>query len=208
MPFLIILIIVFSIWIGRWVYVQYATPRPTYQVLKKEGGFEIRKYDPYIMAELEVNGDSHLRAASNGFMGVAGYIFGDNQSQKKVSMTAPVIASEKIAMTAPVMAQKGESSYKIAFIMPQTYKTIEDLPKPNNPKLKLIQKPSQTFATIQYGWIATTKRALNKTQKLEAWMNQNNLEALAPPIQAYYDEPWAPPFLRRNEVLIEIERER
>ena len=73
---------------------------------------------------------------NESFRIIAGYIFGDNISKKKISMTAPVITSEKIPMTSPVITQKNKNKSKMSFIMPLKY-SIKTLPKPNSNKIKI-----------------------------------------------------------------------
>lgn len=80
--------------------------QPKYQLVEADKNIEIRDYGPTIAAEVEVSGERQ-KAISEGFRLIAGYIFGNNASQQKVAMTAPVTqqSSEKIAMTAPVTQQ-------------------------------------------------------------------------------------------------------
>jgi hypothetical protein len=81
-----------------------AIETPKYEVIKKNKNIEIRKYPEYIQAEVEIKDVGYRSAVEKGFQILAGYIFGDNISRKKIDMTAPVKTSksEKIAMTAPV----------------------------------------------------------------------------------------------------------
>ena len=84
----------------------HAIEQPRYQVLQSDGAFELRQYEPMLVAHVEVEGDAS-GARNAGFRLLAGYIFGGNQGQRKIEMTAPVTqaaapAGEKIAMTAPV----------------------------------------------------------------------------------------------------------
>ncbi len=116
-----------------------ATEEPPFTVSVKQGDFEVRDYPALVAAEVSVSGD-RKDAASKGFRLLAGYIFGGNTRQQSIAMTAPVVqapaASEKIAMTAPVMQIGGNGTWVIRFIMPQG-STLETLPKPNNPAVKL-----------------------------------------------------------------------
>ena len=76
---------------------------PSYTVIEKRNGYEIRQYQPYIIAETEVTG-SYDEATNAGFRIIADYIFGNNTAKESIAMTTPVLeqTSEKIAMTTPI----------------------------------------------------------------------------------------------------------
>lgn len=177
-----------------------------YTVAEQHGAIEIRDYAPMIVAEVEVSGERKV-AINQGFRMIADYIFGNNTSSKKVAMTAPVVAqqaSEKIAMTAPVIQQKSDTgNWKVHFVMPSAY-TMDTLPKPNNEAVKLIEIPAKRYAAIRFSGIGSSKRLEQKTAILEAFLKEKHLEPLAPPTYAFFNPPWTLPFLRRNEVVIEI----
>ena len=81
-----------------------ATEEPPHTVIIDDGKFQIRSYEPAIVAEVDVTGDMR-RAGNSGFRPLADFIFGNNIARADIEMTAPVTrqaASEKIEMTAPV----------------------------------------------------------------------------------------------------------
>ncbi|MEH6451545.1 MAG: heme-binding protein, partial [Psychromonas sp.] len=90
-----------------------------YSVVLEDDKFELRQYEPHIVAETLVDGDFE-DAGSSAFKALFGYISGDNKSQQDISMTAPVsqkVASEKIAMTSPVGQQKTANKWAVSFMM-------------------------------------------------------------------------------------------
>ena len=113
-----------------------ATNEPEFKLTFKDDNFEIREYEPKILAQVNVTGNFN-DASSKGFKVLADYIFGNNISldgNSKIDMTAPVIAetaSRKIEMTAPVIAEGNNSKWLISFVMPKEY-SLKTLPKPNN----------------------------------------------------------------------------
>src|SRR5271165_2305020 len=111
--------------------------QPKYKLIQTYGNIEVREYAPMIVAEVELHGQRE-EAIKAGFRIIADYIFGNNSSGQKVAMAAPVTQqeSEKIAMTAPVMQQRNERTWHVCFVMPASY-TMETLPKPTNPAVKL-----------------------------------------------------------------------
>ena len=178
--------------------------QPKYQVVESSGNFEIRDYAPMIVAEVDMPGERR-DAIGKGFRIIADYIFGNNTAAQKVPMTAPVTQqdSEKIAMTAPVTQQGDGSTWRVRFIMPSSY-TMETLPKPHNPAVKLKEIPAKRYAVIRFSGMATEDSLKRRSKELNEWVSTKNLTPLSAPIYAFYNPPWTLPFLRRNEVMIEI----
>jgi SOUL heme-binding protein len=185
-----------------------AIEEPKYSVIDKTEPFELRQYAPMIVAEVKVDGD--LDEASNqGFRLIAGYIFGQNQVSEKIAMTAPVaieeqsIKSTKIAMTVPVNIESNGNQWTVSFVMPSEY-TLESLPKPLNPKVQLRQLPTVKRAVIQFSGFYNSQKVADKTLELEQWMKTKNLQGTGAPKFARYNPPWSLPFMRRNEIMIDI----
>lgn len=191
-----------------------ATEEPDYTVLMQEDDFELRRYDEQLVAQTWVTGDQSA-ASREGFKTLADYIFGNNTApsgeSSKISMTAPVTmqsqansnndASQKIAMTAPVSMQQSDGKWRVQFTMPSQY-TMQTLPKPNNPNVKIIEVPAQTYGIIKFSWWAGEDKVAEKTEALRTWMQDQNLVITGEPELARYNPPWTLPFMRRNEVMI------
>ena len=189
-----------------------ANEEPRYEVIKKEEDFEVRRYQPMIIAEVLVTGT--LSEASNkGFRQVADFIFGNNEDPvkkqaEKIAMTAPVTieadTSSKIAMTAPVTLEGSGGSWKLAFVMPSKF-TMETLPKPKNPNITIKQIPAQQLAVVTFsGWVDEEKLAA-QTTRLNEWMAKNGLKASGSAQLSRYNPPWTLPFWRRNEVWMKLD---
>jgi hypothetical protein len=176
-----------------------------YKLVSQKGDIEIRNYPPVILAEVEVSGERR-QAIREGFKILADYIFGNNTSNKKMEMTAPVTneLSEKMAMTAPVIQEQHMGKWKVRFVMPKKY-SFETLPKPNSKDVTLIQLPARRFAVIRFSGLADDENILQHTKQLEAYILAEKLKPLGGTVLAFYNPPWTLPFLRRNEVMIEIE---
>lgn len=176
-----------------------------YKVTKTDGDFELRQYTSHIVAETVV--DASLEEAGNQAFGrLFGYISGKNSTQKEIAMTAPVsqeAASEKIAMTAPVSQQKCENGWLISFMMPMSY-TMETLPVPNDPQVKLRQIPAHDVAAIQYSGTWSEENYLEHLKELEEWVKDQGLKTTNKPVWARYNPPFTLWFLRRNEILLPI----
>ena len=178
--------------------------QPKYQVIESSGNIEIRDYAPMIVAEAEVAGDRR-DAIGKGFRIIADYIFGNNTAAQKMPMTAPVTqqGSEKIAMTAPVTQQGDGNIWRVRFVMPSSY-TMEALPKPNNPAVKLKEIGAKRYAAIRFSGMADEDSLKRRTKELNEFISAKNLTPLSAPTYAFYNPPWTLPFLRRNEVMVEI----
>ena len=178
--------------------------QPKYRMAESSDNIEIRDYPPMIVAEAEVSGDRR-DAIGKGFRTIADYIFGNNTTAQKVPMTAPVTqqGSEKIAMTAPVTQQGDGNTWRVRFIMPSSY-TMDKLPKPNNPAVELKEVGAKRYAVIRFSGMAGEDNLKRRTKELDAFISAKNLTPLSAPTYAFYNPPWTLPFLRRNEVMVEI----
>ena len=182
-----------------------AIEKPSYEVLESDGQLELRRYEPYIVAETVVDAEFE-RAGNEGFRRLADYIFGNNRSQQKLAMTAPVsqTTSEKIAMTAPVSMHRQGELYRITFMMPSKY-TLETLPEPVNPEVHLREIPGGLVAAIRYRGTWSQQRYEAHRTELESWIEAQGWTESGEPIFARYDPPFKPWFLRRNEILIPLD---
>ncbi len=178
--------------------------QPDYKVVTSEKIIAIRYYTPMILAEVEVSGE-RKRAISEGFKVLADYIFGNNTSNKKMEMTAPVTneVSEKMEMTAPVLQEKEMDNWKVRFVMPKKY-SLETVPKPNLKDVILISSPARRFAVNRFSGLADDESIKLHTDQLEAYIAAQKLKPSGHTVLAFYNPPWTLPFLRRNEVMIEI----
>jgi len=192
-----------------------AIEEPKYTILEKSEPFELRSYAPRIVAEVKVDGDLDA-ASSQGFRLIAAYIFGKNQVSEKIAMTAPVgiessdqNKSAKIAMTVPVAIEGARSfedasnQWTVSFVMPSEY-TLATLPKPLNSEVKIRVVPAEKRAVITFSGFNSAEKAQAKTQLLQDWIKTKNLKTTGDPQFARYNPPWSLPFMRRNEILIQV----
>jgi hypothetical protein len=185
-----------------------AIEEPSYRVLETEGKFELRKYPSYIVAETYVEGDFES-VGSEGFRHLADYIGGKNRKKESISMTAPVSqkpASEKIAMTAPVSQARKKGRWRIAFMMPSTY-TLETLPAPDDDRIALREENEKTVAVIRYSGTWGKKRYEMHAAKLMDWISKKGWNIVGASVWARYNPPFMPWFMRRNEILIPVQRQ-
>ena len=178
---------------------------PPYQVIQSAEKIEVREYAPMIVAEVAVAGERG-KAIHAGFRVLADYIFGNNAPGQSIAMTAPVIQQKgaKIAMTAPVSQTQNGDLWKVRFTMPSSY-TMQTLPRPNNPAIKIIPIPGHRTVVIRFSGFWTERNLRKNSGKLEAFIQSQRLKTMGDPIYAFYNPPWTLPFFRRNEVLYNLQ---
>lgn len=183
----------------------FAIEEPAFEVVKRFPQFEVRKYQAYLVAEVIVPGPAE-KAGNTAFEYLGGYIFGKNKGSKKIEMTAPVSQTPvptKIAMTAPVSQSVAEGGYLVQFAMPREF-TMDTLPEPTNPKVKLREMPAQTYAVIQYSGSWSQALYEEKLSLLKKSISEAGLKIDGEPIFSRYNAPFSLPFFRRNEIWIAI----
>ncbi|NJD26354.1 MAG: heme-binding protein [Betaproteobacteria bacterium] len=181
-----------------------AIEEPQYKVIQTGEVFEVRRYEPCLVAETVVNAAPD-DAGNQGFRILAGYIFGQNKGERKIAMTAPVAqAPAKIAMTAPVAQSATAGGYVVQFAMPREW-TLETLPEPLDKRVILREVPARTFAVIGYSGTWTQGRYAEHLKKLQDALAAAGLAWRSNPVWARYDPPWKPWFLRRNEIWLEVD---
>ena len=187
--------------------ISMALEEPDYRVVSQFGEFELRHYPAYIVAEVDVQGDFD-DAGNQAFRILAGYIFGDNSAAEKMAMTAPVASSretsgEKMAMTAPVTTTGDQDRTTFAFVMEKKY-TLESLPVPNDDRVRIRVMPERTMAVRRYSGRWTEDKYRQNQATLRAALEAEGIQTIGDPVLARYNSPFSLPFLRRNEVMIEV----
>lgn len=183
-----------------------AIEEPRHTVVQQLDGVEVRQYEPYLVAEVVVPGPAD-EAGNQGFRLLAGYIFGKNKGERKIEMTAPVAqapaAAMKIEMTAPVALAPAEGGYTVQFMMPAQF-TLETLPEPLDPRVKLKAVPGGRVAVVRFSGFWSEANYQEHLQKLQRTIESAGLRATGSPIYSRYDPPWIPWFMRRNEIWLRL----
>ena len=161
---------------------------PSWDLLDTLGEVEVRLYAPTVQAVTDIGSSS---GTSSGFRRLAGYIFGGNDRAQSIAMTAPV--QETLTAGAPVMS----------FTMPSEY-ALEDLPAPDDERVSLVPIPARTVAAISFSGWATGPKVAKMRKRLLTTLEQHGVEVTGEPVLNQYNPPWTMPFLRRNEVAVEV----
>jgi hypothetical protein len=161
-----------------------------YLVLEKTGDFEIRQYQPHVVAETLVAG-GFQKAGNEGFRRLVAYLQGGNRKQQAIPMAAPVDQEE------------AEGKWRISFIMPSSA-TVQTLPEPLDPRIKLVEVPPKLMAAVRYSGLWNRSLYEAQESRLRDFIRRHSLKIVGPPIFARYNSPFMLWFLRRNEVLIPV----
>ena len=162
-----------------------------YTVVSKRDGYELRHYEPAILVQVTVTG-SPQSAGSIGFGSLVRYISGDNQPGRKMAMTSPVLQESTHA-----------SSHIVSFVLPANV-SVDDIPKPRDARVSTVAVPARDMAARTYIGRWTQAKFEANAADLVAALARDGMTTTGMPSWARYDPPWTPPFLRRNEVLVEL----
>ncbi|MEM6666196.1 MAG: heme-binding protein, partial [Pseudomonadota bacterium] len=171
---------------GAWAWTMRNIETPAYTVERTDGAFEVRQYPELVLASLATDG-SRSEAVRNAFSPLAGYIFARERP------------GEKIAMTAPVTQRAAGESWTVSFIMPAG-RTLDDLPVPAG-DVTLETVAPRTIAAMRFTGRWTDAAFDEARRALQSWAFAEGLTPVGDVEFAYYNDPFTPPFLRRNEVL-------
>ena len=161
----------------------------SYQVVKKYKDFEIRNYEASLFTTVKLSSKGYKDTSRKGFSILAGYIFGDNDKNKKIAMTSPV-------------AMSLEDSATMMFMVPREFDK-KTLPKPNQPQINFVEEPAKKIAAISFiGW-ANDEKILKYQKKLKLILETENISYT----NQFYFFGYNPPyeiFNRKNEVIVEL----
>ena len=162
---------------------------PEYKIIETFGEVEIRHYPNMVVAKTNLNDKSFDKQGSSGFRTIANYIFGGNEK------------NEKIAMTAPVVMNMGDSA-SMYFVMPRKYKKNE-LPKPDSKNVEIVEETEKNLAVIKYGGYSNDQKIEKYRKLLQEELEKNHIKTIGNYMYMGYNAPWD--FInRRNEVAIEV----
>jgi hypothetical protein len=184
-----------------------AYEEPAYEVVAKHQDFELRRYRPFVVAEVRVE-DGFEDAGRQAFGILFDYISGANRATTRIEMTVPVTQvaphGEKIEMTAPVLQRPGsQEAYLVSFVLPQRF-DLTSAPRPVDARVNLRRVPPRFMAVIRYSGSWSQARYREHESQLRTALRSTSYEATGTPEWARYNAPFVPWFLRRNEILVEV----
>ena len=161
-----------------------------YKVVRSNAKFELRDYPSLAVVEtpMAVSGNSD----DGSFMRLFRFITGANE------------AKQKIAMTTPVFMSGSDSNATMAFVLPAKLNAAT-APKPADGAVTVRELPGGRFAVLRFSGGRNAKKESESLTRLQTWLAAQGFKTSATPVYAYFDPPWTPAFLRRNEVMLRIE---
>ncbi|WP_256300235.1 SOUL family heme-binding protein [Haloarchaeobius salinus] len=188
-------------WIAWGAYSSRSAEEVPYERVRELDGVEIRRYPRTVLVETSASDQM------TAFRRLFRYISGDNERRDEISMTAPVrsdsAARESVSMTAPVRSDTDGDGTRMAFYLPAEYGP-ESAPVPTESTVRLVVEPPKTVAAVQFSWYAPDWRVERLEERLLSTLAEAGIEPTGEPYLLRYNDPWTPPFMRRNEVVVEI----
>ncbi|MBC7997575.1 MAG: heme-binding protein [Leptolyngbya sp.] len=180
------------------------TRETPYNVKNNEHGFEIREYGPRLIAEVEVSG-TREKALTESFNLLAAYIGGKNSPRRKNdgSKSSSVSTQEKIPMGVPVTTHSVGANIRMRFFLPESY-TLDSLPQPLDKRIKVFELPAQKIAVLRFSGSARKDNFDRHAAQLKKMLETKGISTSGDPQEAYYNPPYTPIFLKRNEVFIPL----
>ena len=161
-----------------------------YVVNKKHDTFEIRSYEATLFTSVKLSTKGYKNSSSKGFSILAGYIFGNNERNEKISMTSPVTMTLEDSMT-------------MMFMVPNELKK-EMLPKPNQSLIEFKEEPAKTVAAINFNGWANDKKIEKFKKKLKSALDAEGITYSNRFYFLGYNAPYEV-FNRKNEVIVELQ---
>jgi hypothetical protein len=184
----------------------HAVEEPQWRLVYEDGPFAIRDYAPTVVAETRVSGERGA-AINQGFRRLARFIFGGNEPNREIAMTAPVAQrpeGERIAMTAPVAQAASGEGWIVTFYMPPGSQ-LSDMPRPLDDSIVLREEAARRVAVLRFSGLATRENLDRHAAALRARIEARGETTAGDVSYAFYDPPWTLPWARRNEIMIALQ---
>ena len=157
-----------------------------YRVVRADGKFELRDYPALTVVETPM---ANPNGSDGSFMRLFRFITGANEGKQTIAMTTPVFMSGSA------------TNLTMAFVLPAKLKTA-DAPKPADGAVSVRDLPAGRFAVLRFSGGQSAKNEAEALAQLRSWLEGERLASLSGPVYGYFDPPWTPAFLRRNEVML------
>ncbi len=174
-------------WVGYGYLTVHNLGEPRYVISQSQEGYEIRDYEAFIVAETEMSG-SIESALKEGFILLEDYITGDNLTLTTIPPKLPIMQHSSVA-----------GRHIIQMAMPRSY-SIQQMPRPNNPAVRLRLIPARTVAALHFSWWASPARIDEQKRELVEILKLEGIEVVGTPQVAFYDESMTVPY----EILVPI----
>ena len=176
-----------AVGVAAWWLTRVETP--PYTLVLKDGVLEVRAYGALTVATTRTKGQRQ-DALSRGFRVLADYIFAKSRD------------GEKIAMTAPVLSDADGDSWRTRFVMPARFVDIAPPEPPAGIEIETVA--ARRVAAIRFSGRADDRMLAEHEARLREWLEEYGLKATGPAEHAFYNAPFVPGPMRRNEVMLPV----
>ena len=175
-------------WMSYGFLFESSIETPAYKVDQTYKKFEIRTYESFQVIQTVI-GTNNQKPQNSGFRVLANYIFGGNQE------------NQKIAMTAPVLNYETDQHVHMAFVLP---KDLNKAPKPDTNSVQIKPLSIDTVAVITFSGFVNEQTIQDKKAQLKEYLANENIRFTDQFYVAQYNSPWVFPLFRKNEIFIEV----
>lgn len=168
---------------------------PDYEVMRRAGPVEVRRY-PAMTGVATATGGEGEQGRNSGFGRLFRYISGENEREEKIAMTSPVL----------VETDGTARETRMVFLMPAKV-AGKGAPSPRAETVQLQTYAGGEFAALRFKGYRSAEARETALADLKRHLEEAGLAILGEPFFAYYDPPWIPEALRRNEVLARVSRD-
>jgi hypothetical protein len=177
---------------------------PPYDVIAKKEGYEIRRYPKQFLAQntYEVPANTDFTSKSGtGFFPLFKFISGNNNTETKISMTAPVIMQE-------VEGVNG-TTRTMSFIMsPSTFNSVNQVPTAKDKDIRIVEQANaRDMACITFNMSMSTEKNAAKERELREAAQRDGIQLSTnrnDVLYLGYNPPYTLPYFRKNEICIPI----
>ena len=148
-----------------------------YDVMTTDGHVEIRSYKSLVLASITIRGNL--------------------ANARKKALTLFPLAS-------PVLYEPKASGWTLSYFLPSQH-TVSSAAFSKNKHIQLLTRPARVNACLTYSGVNSQEKIKKYSIELMDWIEKNHLYDSIGTIQTLeYDGPSTIPFLRKNEVMIEV----
>jgi hypothetical protein len=177
---------------------------PPYDVIAKKDGYEIRRYQKQCLAQItyEVPSNQDFSSKSGtGFFPLFKYISGNNQTDTKISMTAPVIMQE--------IPDNNRTKRIMSFIMsPSKFTSKDQVPTAKDKDIQIVEQANgQDMACITFNMSMSTEKNAAKEKELRDAAQRDGIQLSTDRKDVLYfgyNSPFTIPYFKRNEICIPV----
>lgn len=194
-----------------WIIASYAVPLftagPSYDVVERADGYEIRWYEELTVIQIELGGEFE-QARSDANSAFSDYRAGANLKYPVVITTIRGETSEestRLPRTEPMLIEQEPGTFTFSYILPGAY-DADTAPRPTDPRLRIRTIPARHIAAIsRSGGVAPGGMAnMQETLRRRLERDVRPTLYLASFMSAAYDAGWLFPLFRRYEIQVPV----